>query len=350
MLRQVVSEDAPCTDCTFADCDAPISLDHRTFACKGCHYTRYCNSDCQKQDWANHRSFCRKLRAEPGLVAFLDYLYRVTGLYTDGHEWLCVPVRATTVLHAMHRMGVFPDNDYGTGSVTALLARIRDPPATFYTTTLTQRYIGFREYWYGVVTPAGVRQLVDHGKGLGVTKFVDPMSGSGILAACLHHFGGVAASDIRCADLQTATSDEHFWPTEEADCLAFEGYEDVDWDITALVLSWPDFYGKPAISTPLLQGLYAMGMQHVVVMTTTSDNCAMADSGIKVLQSLYYRDETLNIPPFSVGCLDVRDHIPAEEVKRLQALMAANGEPPFDFTAPDYTSLAQCTFWYTRKQ
>ena len=47
--------------CSF--CGTPETTEHELKACKGCHTTQYCNTDCQTKHWEEgHKAECKKER------------------------------------------------------------------------------------------------------------------------------------------------------------------------------------------------------------------------------------------------------------------------------------------------
>lgn len=43
---------------------AICELPRRMLLCKGCRRVKYCSENCQRNDWPQHRAYCRKVRAE----------------------------------------------------------------------------------------------------------------------------------------------------------------------------------------------------------------------------------------------------------------------------------------------
>lgn len=68
--------------CDNTDCS---TVDHEMKLCAGCKYNRYCSSECQKQDWWNHKDVCshtcigcKKVFKEFALTEKVKY---------NGHKW-----------------------------------------------------------------------------------------------------------------------------------------------------------------------------------------------------------------------------------------------------------------------
>lgn len=50
MLEWITNKTTMCDHC-----EGGITL----YACRGCRIARYCNEECQRADWLNHKSFCK---------------------------------------------------------------------------------------------------------------------------------------------------------------------------------------------------------------------------------------------------------------------------------------------------
>ncbi|KAL0947176.1 hypothetical protein HGRIS_013300 [Hohenbuehelia grisea] len=63
---------APSLTCSFAACPNRSQNDLSLRVCSGCHLTRYCSQQCQRNDWRDHRSLCRACDANDPLELSLS--------------------------------------------------------------------------------------------------------------------------------------------------------------------------------------------------------------------------------------------------------------------------------------
>ena len=250
IIRCSLLSSFPCLNC--ARKGLKVSPKTKTKRCISCKYAHYCSPECQRSDWKNHKFFCKFIT--PEIHDCLDHFSLEAGLFTDGHIWYSIPQGASDSLVKLYKMNSLAEK-------LAKLAKEKGMTSIEYDSSINETYEKymthrrlasvphhkfdlslqsdcsvFHEEVYGLVHPKQVVIISEFLREKRITKLLDPLAGSGLGTTLFKVIGGmeISMSDISPRIIINETD------VRTANALDIGIYKDIDFDTTAVVVSWPD--------------------------------------------------------------------------------------------------------------
>jgi hypothetical protein len=321
-MMETVVGGPPCAYCSITDPDRAHVVGPRSVfrACTACGYARYCNPACQRTHWVHstksHRALCVRLRqgGEKPMVASLRAAFVGAGLFTaDGVRWSAVPMTPTPKMAEVlkkvkHNPAVADDLKRYLGSRLQQETVANGVPRT-YTTSLVQPQLRVIEVHPALLQPGDAPHIVRAAAARGITRFVDPAAGAGLVGATLRFFGNLDADALRLSDFNPdrIAPEAVVWPggIPRHDPLDPTTYDGVDWSSTAAVVAW-DALPNAVAGTNLVALLHNVGAMHLLVFRARGAGASNTAACSAALVGRYRRDTTVDMDSTVVNDFDVR--------------------------------------------